>query len=91
MAVGYYSIKDIEKAKSMAMQLLKNAEDNINYTLSVPDDSRQSIANDVQRDLSIVNMLAQNADAAGDTETAKILRDKLNVLFQKANSAVTLQ
>lgn len=91
MAVGYYGIKDNAKAKEMTMKLLKNAEDNINYTLTVRDDDRQSIANDVQRDLSIVNMLSQNAEAAGDKETAKMLRDKLTILVQKASSAVTLQ
>lgn len=83
MAMGYYRIGAKKEGKEVAMQVVQNAVDDINYYTSLSDNDRGGMQGDVQRDLSIINTLASVANQFGDVETAKELQAKLELLQKK--------
>lgn len=78
---SYYRADAIAKGKDLAMKLTKNLEDDVKYIASLGNESaRASLAGDVQRDISVINILGTFATQAGDTATSKILNEKVKVL-----------
>lgn len=90
MAVAYYSIGDKEKGRLVADKLVKNAEDDVNYIMSLKDSDRGSLTNDAQRDFSLVSIMHNAAQAAGDTEGAAIYEQKAQVIATKLQSFMRL-
>jgi hypothetical protein len=88
MAIAYYQVGAKKEGRELAMKLTKNAEDDINYILSMHDDGINSLANDLQRDVAIINILKTTATSAGDTQTATELETKLNIMAQKVGPYV---
>jgi hypothetical protein len=84
MAISYYQIGAKKEARDLTMKLARNAADDVNYILSLDENGRESLRNDLQRDVTIVNVLKNTATQSGDVETARNLEQQLNVLGQKA-------
>lgn len=92
IAVSYYRAGAADKGRALSMKLARNSEADIKYALNFGDDDvRQSFANDVQRDLTIINILSQVSNQAGDTKTGKELSDKLQALLQVVGTKISLQ
>mgnify|MGYP003575077655 CR=1 FL=1 len=92
VAMSYYRAGELKKGRALAMEISKNMEDDIKYILSFSDeDVRQNNASDVQRDLTIINILQSVADQAGDKATAQELSGKLQALFQVVQTKINMQ
>lgn len=91
MAISYYRAGAKEKARKFTFALAKNMEDDIKYCLDLNDDVREGMANDVQRDLTILNILSNAAGQMGDTATSKEIGQKFQGLLQAASGKVNLQ
>lgn len=87
--VGTESAK--KKGKALAEKMVRNSEDDINYILSVPEGKRDVLAGDVQRDATIINVMAGLAKNAGDMDTYRKWDAKLNMLTKRAAEHMNLQ
>ena len=89
IVASYYRAGAIDKAKDLAMKLSKNLEDDVKYITSLNDeDQRASLSGDVQRDISVINVLGTFAAQSGDTVTSKQMNDKAQGLMQLAMSKI---
>ncbi|MBA3827483.1 MAG: DUF2723 domain-containing protein [Taibaiella sp.] len=77
MATAYYRAGALAKGKDLTLMLTRNCEDDIKWVMSLDDNGRQSEANDVQRDLSLMYIMGNTAIAAGDTTTGRMLQQKV--------------
>lgn len=91
MASGYYQIGALDRGRKVGLQLAKNLEGDVNWILSLGDDDREALVSDVQRDLGIMNMLANIAKAAGDATTSKELEQRTQGLAQKVSTKINMQ
>jgi Protein of unknown function (DUF2723) len=91
LAIGYYQIGAKEGGSRVAHQLAKNMEADINWAMSLSDDQRESVAQDVQQDLRIINMLGNVARNFGDSATSKEFEQKVQVLFNKVKDKINMQ
>lgn len=91
MAVAYYSIGNKEKGRIIADKLVKNAEDDVNYIMSLDEEDRPSLTNDAQRDLSLASVMQSTAQAAGDTEAAAKYGQKAQEMATKLQSFMRFQ
>ncbi len=83
MAAAYYKAGIKDKARKLTMKLVQNAEDDLNYLSSIKDGAMETMTDDRDRDLTIINVMKNIAMTSGDTETGKLLDDKLNMLTKK--------
>lgn len=91
MAVSYYRAGATDKGRALSMKLVRNCEDDVRYVLAFEsDDTRQAFASDVQRDLTIINILATVAGQAGDTKTSQELTTKFQSLAQTVNGKIMI-
>ena len=91
MAMSYFktNIPDgKEKGKKLAMALLKNSEDDVEYAMTVSDAQRELISRDLRNDLSTINTLATLAHDMGDEATAKLLGDRVQVMYKNVGSVL---
>ncbi len=88
MAIAYYQLGAKKEGRELAMKLARNAEHDINYILTCHEDGIASLESDLRRDVAIINILKTTASSAGDTETAKELDTKLNIMAQKVGPYV---
>ncbi|WP_276133165.1 DUF2723 domain-containing protein [Polluticoccus soli] len=79
LAVGYYQAGAIEKGRQLAKKIAQNAEDDINYIMSLSDEKREDLEPDINQDLSIMNALRHSAKSAGDTVTEAELSKKITL------------
>lgn len=86
IAMAYYNIGEKTKGRDLALKIVKNCEDDINYILSVKESLRDNMAGEVKRDGTIMNILSNVAQNAGDAKTAKEIQDRLNFIINKAAS-----
>lgn len=91
MAVSYYRAGAKDKGRKFALALAKNMEDDVKYILDLNDEVRESMSNDVQRDLTIVNILSNAAGQLGDSVTSKELGEKFQGMIQSTNGKINLQ
>jgi len=91
LALSYYKAGEKAKGRQMALALSKNAEDDIKYILDLDDEMREGMSNDVQRDLTIMNILSNVAGQAGDTATAQELGQRFQGLLSAASGKINLQ
>jgi hypothetical protein len=91
MAISYYRAGAKEKAKKFSFALAKNMEDDIKYSLDLDDNLRDGMASDVQRDLTIINILSNVSGQMGDTAASKELGQKFQGLLQACNGKINLQ
>ena len=89
LVAAYYRAGALDKGKDLAMKLAKNLEDDVKYITSIGNQStRESMAGDVQRDISVLNVLGSFATQAGDTTTAKQMNDRTQAMTQLAMSRI---
>ena len=92
MAVSYYKAAALEKGRKLTMAITRNMEDDVKYILSFNDeDTRNAMATDVQRDLSVINYLSGVAGQAGDQKTSEELGQKVQILAQQASTKINMQ
>ena len=90
MSQAYYAAGAKDKGAKLAKALAKNAQDDINWIMTLDDDDAANMSNEAQRDLSLINILSSIARQAGDTATADELDQTLNVLMQRVQGKVNL-
>jgi hypothetical protein len=89
MVASYYHAGAPKKAKALAMRLTKNAEDDVKYITSLSNErSRAGLAGDVQRDITLINIISNMATQGGDSTTAKELSTRVQSLTQLAFSKI---
>ncbi len=83
MAIAYYNIGNKEKGRIIADELVQNAEDDINYILSLKDNGKVAMKGDAQRDMTLINIMYNIAKNSGDTDRAKAYKEKFDLLSTK--------
>jgi hypothetical protein len=83
MAMAYYQIGAKGEARELSKKLIRNAEDDINYALTLDEDVRPSLESDLYRDRVIIGSLAEAAKMAGDVQSANEFQQKLQIVSQK--------
>lgn len=84
VALAYYRAGEKAKGRDLSMRLARNAEKDIDYSLTLSDAARESMRGDVERDLTIINALRSAAITGGDAATGKEMEQKLQILAKKA-------
>ena len=80
VAMAYYRCGAFDKANALAKKLVKNADDDIAWINNLNENFKESLYNDVRRDLQGIYMLLQSAQQAGDANGTKTLNDKFTQL-----------
>lgn len=94
MVMSYYRAgkPGIEKGSKIALKLSKNMEDDIHYILNLGnEDVRESMADDIQRDMTIINILNNIAQQSGDKATSDILSQKFQQLTSEISTKINPQ
>lgn len=80
IAMAYYRCGAFDKANALTKKLVKNADDDIAWINNLNDNFKESLYNDVRRDIQGIYMLLQSAQQAGDANGTKTLNDKFTQL-----------
>jgi len=91
MAGAYYRAGAKDKAKDMAGKLIRNCEDDINYISNLDDNSKPSLAGDAQRDMTLVYIMSNIAQASGDSTSAHLWSQKVQSLQAKIGGLLQQQ
>lgn len=92
MAISYYRANELKKGRNLSLAIAKNMEDDVKFVLSFDnEDARNSMATDVQRDLTIINILSSVASQAKDKATADELSQRFQALAQVVGSKINMQ
>jgi hypothetical protein len=92
IAMSYYRAGDKKKGADISNALAKNMEDDIKYILNINDEeTREGMASDIQRDMTIINILHTVAEQAGDKATSEELNQKFNALVQAVSAKINMQ
>jgi hypothetical protein len=94
MVMGYYAIGTEtanKKGRVLALDVAKNHKDDIEYILTLSDGKRDGMVSDVQRDATIMNIVANLAKNAGDNATFSEINKQLEMITQKASQSMNLQ
>lgn len=86
MVAAYTMAGEHQKSRTICNKIVKNAESDINWILSLSDDRKANHIDNIRDGLSIINMLGQNAMILGDTVTGKELSAKTQALIQKVQN-----
>lgn len=87
VASAYYNAGELNKAKAITMKVVRNAENDAKWILSLDESGMASLAFDAQRDVSIINVLGQTATQHGDPATGTALQQKAQLLAQRLEGA----
>jgi hypothetical protein len=71
MAMAYFHAGGLQQGSALARKVAENARDDIRYTGTLPTETIEASANDIQRDMSIMSQSAIEAIRAGDKATAE--------------------
>lgn len=82
--MAYYDIGDKETGRMLAKKMEQLGKDWVNYYLSLDEEHRAGVINDVTQSIRLIGGLAQVATTSGDTETGKELDATRKMLEQKA-------
>jgi tetratricopeptide (TPR) repeat protein len=80
VAMAYYRCGAFDKANALTKKLVKNADDDITWISNLNENFKESLYNDVRRDIQGIYMLLQSAQQAGDANGTKTLNDKFTQL-----------
>ena len=83
---AYTMAGEKEKAREIGMKIVKNAEADINWILNLNDDLKSGQVSNVREDLSLINMLGQNAVILGDSVMGKEISAKMDGQVQKVRT-----
>jgi hypothetical protein len=70
MAIAYFHAGGVQQGGAIARKVAENARDDIRYTGTLPAETIEASANDIQRDMSIMSQSAIEAIRSGDKTTA---------------------
>jgi hypothetical protein len=90
MGMAYYHTglpEGLKQGSIMIRKVADNARDDIRYAGTLPDDTRESMANELQRDMSIISQGAVEAIRAGDKATADYIITQLRGLADNPAAA----
>lgn len=88
MAGAYTTAGALDKGRKLALKIAKNAEDDINWILSLNEDQKAAQVNAVRDDASLIYQMGQNLNILGDPATGKELQDKANLLVTKIQASM---
>ena len=91
IAMSYYKAGELKKGRSVSLALSRNMEDDIKYIIDLDENQREAMASDIQRDLTIINILQSVADQSGDKATAQELSQKFQALLQVVSTKINMQ
>ncbi len=80
IASAYYRAGAVAKANAIARKIIKNAEDDIAWVASLPEDSKVALGDDVRQQFQIMQSLSSTAYQSGDTVTAKQIYEKMQTI-----------
>ncbi|MBS1783605.1 MAG: DUF2723 domain-containing protein [Bacteroidetes bacterium] len=92
MVMSYYKAGAKDKGGKLAMALAKNMEDDLKYALDLgSEDQRNSLARDVQNDLTILNIISSVAKQSGDSTTGNTLSQRFQTMAQTVSSKMDMR
>jgi hypothetical protein len=83
IAASYYRAGAVKKGADLTRKVVRNAEDNINWALSLPDDGKAAMAGDMRQNWEVMGSLGNVAMTSGDSTTAKDINGKMQSLMPK--------
>ena len=83
MAAAYFRAGAFSKADDLTKKIMRNAEDDINWVITLPEDSKAAMGDDVRQQFQIMQSLGQMAYQAGDSVTTKQIISKMQALGPK--------
>lgn len=83
LASSYYRAGALDKAKMLTDKIVKNAEDDINWVNSLPEDTKASMGDDVRQQFQVMQSISSTAYQSGDSVTAKAIYNKMQGLAPK--------
>jgi tetratricopeptide (TPR) repeat protein len=83
IAAAYYHAGAIEKATKLTNKIVKNAEDDVNWVITLNEDGRSAMSDDVKQQFQIMQSLSSTAYQSGDTVTAKKIYERMQQLGPK--------
>jgi len=78
-------------ARDLTDKYIRNLEDDVNWVNTLRDDDKQAAADEVRRDLSIMNAIKGTVEASGDMAMGKKIGDKLEALSRTVSSFMPRQ
>ena len=91
MAGAYYRAGARDKARDMAGKLIRNCEDDINYISNLDDGRKPALAGDAQRDMTLIYIMSNIAQASGDSTSAHLWSQKVQTLQAKIGGLIQQQ
>ena len=91
MAAAYYRADAIEKGKDLTMKIVRNAEDEVTWITTLPEDSKAAMGDDVRQEFQIMQSLGQMAYQAGDSVTTKKIITKMQALAPKVKEMLNVR
>lgn len=89
MAMAYYHAGDLKQAGVIAKKVVDIARDDIRWAGTLPDDARDAMSNDLQRDMSLMSQTALEAIRSGDKTMVEYIIAQLRGLAENpAGSAL---
>ena len=89
IAAAYFRAGDKAKAEALSKKVVRNAEDDLEWVASLPDNTRSAMGFDVKQQFSVLQSIASAAHYAGDStytnsviNTLKVLQPKLREFLQ---------
>ena len=83
IAVAYYKAGDKVNGKKYADLMLKSAQDDVNWLMTLSEDERNAEIQDIGRDLQIPTVISANARLYGDTTEASSLDKQVQLLADR--------
>jgi hypothetical protein len=77
MALAYYHAGGIKQGSIMARKIADNARDDIRYVGTLSENQREGMANEVQRDISLMSQMALETIRSGDKATTDYIVSNL--------------
>jgi hypothetical protein len=83
LAAAYYRAGAIAKGNALSAKMVRNAEDDINWIVSLSDNGKAEMADEVKQQFQIMQGLSSTAYQSGDSTTAKQIYGRMQMLGPK--------
>jgi len=85
MAISYYKAGAKDKAAALSNKIVRNAEDDVDWAMTLTDDQRANQSRELRNDCSFVSTLASIAHSAGDEANAQRYNQKFQAMMSKVS------
>jgi len=89
IAAAYYRAGATAKGKDLAMKIVHNSEDDVNWVATLGEDSKAGMADDVREQFQIMQSLSATAYQTGDSTTAKQIYSEIRALAPKVKELIS--